>query len=55
MTSRISQMRNAMWPQPQQPQQLSQQQLNESIARTRALMERYRGMSNPETIITNLL
>lgn len=52
MASRISQMRNGI----QQPQlQPSQQQLNESIDRTRALMQQMRGMGNQEVLIANLL
>ena len=45
-------MRNGI----QQPQlQPSQQQLNESIDRTRALMQQMRGMGNQEVLIANLL
>ena len=46
-------MRNAAQPLPQQP--MSQQQLNESIERTRALMQQMQNIPNKETIITNLL
>lgn len=38
-----------------QPQQLSQQQLNEAIERTRALMQQFRMINNPEVAIMNLL
>ena len=51
MASRISQMRNGVQPQPQLPQQ----QLNESIDRTRALMQQMRGFGNQEALIANLL
>ena len=44
-------MRNGM-PYPQQP---SQQQLNESIERTRALMQQMTTMNNKEAVIANLL
>lgn len=52
MASRISQMRNGM-PYQQQPSQ--QQQLNESIERTRALMQQMSSIGNKEAFITNLL
>ena len=42
-------MRNGAQP------QLPQQQLNESIARTRALMNQYKTFNNPEMIVNNLL
>lgn len=34
---------------------MSQQQLNDSIERTRALMQQMQGMSNKEAVIMNLL
>ena len=40
---------------PSQPPQLNQQQLNESIERTKALMKQYEGMQDNESIIMNLL
>ena len=45
-------MRNGT-PLPQQP--MSQQQLNESIERTRALMQQMQTLQNPEAIIMNVL
>ena len=54
MASRISQMRNAMPQTMRQPSQ-SQTQLNESIERTKALMQQMHGMPNQEAVITTLL
>ena len=55
MASRISQMRNAALQPQQQQRQLSQEQLNESIARTRATMQQCRMMNNPEAAMMALL
>ena len=44
-------MRNGV----QYPRQQPRQQLNESIERTRALMQQMSGVSNKEAFITNLL
>ena len=46
-------MRNAAQPLPQQP--MSQQQLNESIERTRAIMQGMKNLGNQEVVIANLL
>ena len=46
-------MRNAI-PQ-QRPQLTQQQQLNESIMRTRTLMQQFQRMNNPEAAIMSLL
>ena len=54
MASRISQMRNAA-PQTMRRPSQQQAQLNESIERTKALMQQMRGMSNQEAVITALL
>lgn len=40
---------------PQTPQHQQQEALNESIERTRAVMEQMKGMPNMETAIMNLL
>ena len=46
-------MRNVAQPLPQQP--MSQQQLNESIERTRAIMQGMKNLGNQEAVIANLL
>ena len=52
MASRISQMRNEMYP---QVQQMQQQQLNKAIEETKALMARVKNAADPYAILTQAL
>ena len=40
---------------PQNPQQLQQQRLNESIEQVRKLMQNLKGVQNPQQILMNVL
>ena len=55
MASRISQMRNGLQPYPQTPQAQQQSALNESIERTRAMMQQVQAAQNPEAMLAQIL
>lgn len=55
MASLVSQMRNGQQPYPQTPQHQQQQSLNDSIERTRAMMQQVKNAQNPQAMLAQML